>query len=687
MQRTAPERDDGLDDAMIAMSPSDTEYRISAIPVDFDPFSEGELALMVPSTEAQKEIWLATQMGDAANCAFNESIGIRLRGFLNVTALNEAFQHLVRRHDALRSVLSPDGETLCVLAGAARGIPLLDLSAASLAERNERLGDVLLREVTTRFNLVEGPLFRSRLVKLADEEHCLVLTAHHIICDGWSWGVILSDFVEFYAASHQGTEPDLPPAESFSAFALGQRGQTAAQESMKARAYWLRALSGTIPLLDLPTDEPRPGLKTYNAARHDYRLGAGVLGDLKRLGAQHKCTLFTTLLAGFTVFLHRITQQRDVFVGITAAGQLSSGQSQLVGHCVNLLPLRTSIDSARSFRDYLPDLHRTLLDAYEHQQVTFGTLLKSFTPPRDPSRLPLLPVRFNLARDPGTRVIGTKGVEFEMFTNPRRFENFEFFLDAMETDGALSLECYYNTDLFSASTIRRRLAEFETLLQGIVVSPDRAMRSLSMLPDAEYELLSTYRQNSARQTQKLYIPSDAEVFVLDNYFQQMPIGVGGELYIASGPFEHLRHGYQQVKTMPDQLEMEPGRNVYKTGYLGCYTGTGDLRVWAKTQDRLRLSDLQPPLPPATAPDAIDLDLMEIWKRLLVVSHVNPCDNFFDLGGNSHAAMLLSRAIAQTFGQTLPLAVFFRAATIHQQADILRANCNTCAPATHGKAGR
>lgn len=481
------------------MSSMEAEYRLITTPVDFDPFSEGELVVTVPMTEAQKEIWLATQMGDAANCAFNESIGMWLRGALDVRVLNEALQGLASRHDALRSVLTPDGETLCVLAAAAADFKFTDFSLVAPAERRDQLDKALRNEVTTPFDLVTGPLFRSQLVKLQAEEHCLILTAHHIICDGWSWGIILSDLVELYSAGHQGLLPVLPAAESFSAFALAQHKQTMAPETVKAESYWLKTLSGTVPTLDLPTDQPRPKFKTYNAARQDYRLPVDLVKDLKRLGAQHKCTLFTTLLAGFTLFLHRITRQRDVFVGITVAGQLSSGQHHLVGHCVNLLPFRTSMEGAMSFTEYLAAIHRTLLDAYGNQQVTFGRLLKSITLPRDPSRLPWLPVRFNLAREMGARSVRTQAVEFEMFTNPRKFENFEIFLDAMEIDGALMLECYYNTDLFSEGRIEELLKEFEGLLRGIVTDPDLPVTSFPPLPKVDHRL-----------TQKLHVRPESE---------------------------------------------------------------------------------------------------------------------------------------------------------------------------------
>lgn len=738
---------------------------LRAIPVDFDPFREGELVLTVPSTEAQEEIWLAVQMGDEANCAFNESIWMRCRGHLDVAAVQAAFQHLMARHEALRTVLSPDGAALCIVPSPAGPMPCTDLSHVEPQEQKQQLGQMLRQEVTTPFDLIHGPLFRWHMVKLHAEEHCVMITAHHIICDGWSWSILLADFVALYAACQQGITPQLPEADSFSDYARFQNRQATATDAMQAQQYWVKALSRAVPALDLPTDRPRPRLKTYRAAREDYRLHAALVTGLKRLGAAQGCTLFTTLLAGFTVLLHRLTQQQDILVGITAAGQLASGQHRLVGHCVNVLPLRTSIDGLQGFTDYLPLLHRTLLDAYEHQQVTFSRLLKHMMIPRDSSRLPLIPVRFNLAREVGERLIRVHGVEFEMFTNPRCFENFEIFLDAMEQEGALALECYYNTDLFDAQTIRQRLEEFEVLLEGIVASPGQAIATLPLLPEAEQQLLQVWNTTSAQLPPALDFPADAAIYILDRHLQTVPIGVPGDLYLSSATLDYDRFGYQDITAIPNGPNPASGHRFYKTGYVGRYCRNGAIQVYGRTEnrlamrgfhcsmeeieamieqhaavrqaavvacepspgeqrlmayvvprrdrsdpalaaslqhflherlphymvpadfvpitgiplsaqgtiDRLALVNMAKTPPPVMTPDALESELIALWKQLLHITHMNIQDNFFDLGGNSCLAVLLSHEIDKKYGQRLPLVTFFHAVTIKQLADILRAH--------------
>ncbi len=580
-----------------ATNSSRTGVRAKTTPVDFDPFSQGELAAAAPATEAQKEIWLAAQMGPEANCAFNESIGIWLHGAIDMGALRSALRALVGRHDALRSVMTPEGDRFCVLRSGAAAIDRTDASHAAGEEQGRLLDAILAREVTTPFDLTAGPLFRAQTVKLHGEKHCLILTAHHVVCDGWSWGVILGDLVELYSAAHAGRAAALAPVESYGAYAFAESSQMASPETRTAQKYWIGRLSDAGPATGLPADQPRPRRRSFHAARQEYHFSADLVTQLKRLGARHNCTLFATLLGGFALFLHRATGKRDILVGITAAGQLSSGRQNLVGHCANLLPFRTSIDPAAGFAQYVRGLHGTLLDAYEHERVTLGWILKNMTFRRDPIRPPLLAVRFNLARGIGARVAEAHGVRFEMFTNPRKFEIFELFLDAMETEDGLALECYYNTDLFSAQGIRTRLQEFEALLRRVVETPGEALGSL---------------------------PGAA-----------------------------------------------PAGTVHPAGTLPREKRSGAADAGAEPR-------------PA---DAIELQLIAIWQRLLNVPHVGLSDDFFELGGNSYLAVALCRAIERELGRQLGPAAIFEAPTIRELAEVLRVDGDRVAPVAQESAAR
>jgi amino acid adenylation domain-containing protein len=459
------------------------------IAVDFDPFADGELLLTAPATASQTEIWLSVQMGDGANCAYNLSQSFRLTGKLDKLALESALQQLVQRHEALRTTFNEHGDTICIVAELPIDIPSIDLADLSPPERELRLAQIVKQDVNQPFNIEQGPLFKAQIIKLHSEEHLLLLNAHHIVCDGWSWAILIEDLSMLYSAAVRGITPDLPVAEKFSEYAIAQLAESQQQEAIETERYWLAQFSDSVPIVDFPTDRPRPPLRTFNSAREDWEL-APELGDrLKQLGTKFGCSFATTILAGFEVWLHRLTGQTDLVVGIPSSGQVTSGRDRLVGHCVNLLPLRTQIDGKTSFSDYLQIRRSTILDAYDRQQFTFGSLVSKLALPRDASRIPLVPIIFNLDRDRVSDSLSFTGLELTSVANPRAFENFELFVNAVELGDQIVLECQYNTNLFDADTIRRRMGEFEVLLLGIVANPDRSIGELPLLTDSQRQKL------------------------------------------------------------------------------------------------------------------------------------------------------------------------------------------------------
>ena len=369
------------------------------IAVDFDPFADGEILLTAPATASQQEIWTSVQMGDAANCAYNLSQSLRLKGELDPSAMEFALQQLVHRHEALRTTLSTDGNTLCIVAAMQIDIPKIDLSTLTSSARDEKLAQIIEQDVRQPFNIEQGPLFRAQIIKLDPYEHLLLVNAHHIVCDGWSWAILIEDLSMLYAAAVRGIAPELPVAEKFSEYAIAQLAESQQQDAIETEKYWLAQFADAVPIVDFPTDRSRPPLRTFNSAREDWEL-APELGDrLKQLGTKFGCSFATTILAGFEVWLHRLTGQTDLVVGIPSSGQVTSGRDRLVGHCVNLLPLRTQIDGKTSFSDYLQIRRSTILDAYDNQQFTFGSLVSKLALPRDASRIPLVPIIFNLKSD------------------------------------------------------------------------------------------------------------------------------------------------------------------------------------------------------------------------------------------------------------------------------------------------
>ncbi len=463
------------------MNTHDHEGHAELTAVDYDPFDTGALTRVVPSTEPQREIWLAAKLSVEASLAYNESVGLGLHGALDRDALQAALQDLVIRHDALRATFGPDGETFCVLDALALDMPQTDLSALAVEKRQAALDARLRHAVETPFDLECGPLFCAELVTCSGDYHVLILAAHHIVCDGWSWWVIVRELAVLYAGHMGVAHVALPMVDSFADFALAQAASVDRHARAADEAYWLTCYADSVPVLDLPTDHPRPARRTFASQREDYVLDAELMAAVKRTSGQRGASVFAALLGSFAAVLARISGQTDVVIGIPAAAQAIDGHDHLVGHGVNLLPLRFAPDSAAPFTRLLDVSATTLLDALEHQQYTFGSLLKKLDVERDPSRLPLVSVLFNIDQALDQEAAALPGLELTFSSAARSFENFELSINAVQEHGQLRLECQYNRDLFDAATVRRWLGAYETLLRAAVAQPQTALGALPLV--------------------------------------------------------------------------------------------------------------------------------------------------------------------------------------------------------------
>jgi amino acid adenylation domain-containing protein len=465
--------------------------------VDYDPFAEANLSRVVPTTEPQREVWLASQLSREGSLAYNESVSLALRGELDVSALRASVQQLVDRHEALRSTIGPEGQELCIADSVAIDVPLIDLSMLARPDRDAAHRERLLRAVDTLFDLQRGPLVRAEIVKLAADHHVLVLSAHHIVCDGWSFGVLVQELGALYTAQHALGEAAVPAADSFADYALAQSERGATREHAADEAFWLSRFSGSVPVLDLPLDRPRAATRSVRSVREDHWIDAVLVSQLRSASARAGASFFSALLGSFAALLHRIAGTDDVVIGVPSAGQSVAGLHHLVGHCVNLLPLRIAVDPAQPMAPLIAGAQSVLLDAFEHPQYTFGTLLKKLAVARDPSRLPLVSVMFNLDQALDPNEAGFVGLQAEFAGNPRVCENFELFVNAVQTGGGLRLECQYSSDLFDAETVRRWLACYEALLRGVCERAQTPLAELPLASEADRALLSQWNDTRA----------------------------------------------------------------------------------------------------------------------------------------------------------------------------------------------
>lgn len=436
-----------------------------------------------PMTEPQREIFLAAKLDDSASCSFNESFSLYLRGALQPDILRDALNALVARHESLRATIDPDGAALHFQPHLTLEIPLRDLSHWNFAAREAELKRLLAEDARTAFDLTTGPLVRSELIRLEANCHLLLFTSHHIICDGWSTNVLLDELAQLYTAMAQGGSAELPPVLRFSEYARTQVEQAKSIDGARVEDYWLSQFKDIPAPLDLPLDRARPSLKSYAGATFRTNIGSEAYRQIKQLGSKRGCTLFATLLAGFQSLLHRLSRQSDIVVGIPAAGQSLLEDGNLVGHCVNFLPLRTKFRDEISFAGLLGEVKKTLLDAYDNQSYTYGTLVRKLAVPRDPSRSPLMEVQFNLERVGVNSKFGDLRVDID--PNPKSAVNFDLFFNVVESDNGLMIDCDYNTDLFDETTIRRWLKHYENLLLDAVSHPDMAVDDLSLMSSPE----------------------------------------------------------------------------------------------------------------------------------------------------------------------------------------------------------
>jgi len=470
--------------------------QLSTETVEYDPFAQAAVERVCATSEAQREVWLADRLSDQASLAFNESVELRLRGELDAIALRAALRNLLRRHEALRATVGPEGTELLIAARSsadAAEIPTFDLRHLGEVERREALARAVVSAVETPFNLERGPLLRAAIYRNEDREHVLLMTAHHVICDGWSWGVIVEDLGSLYA-EQLGLAPGPDDPQRYSDYVDWETHLSAGPEMAEHERFWVDLYSGnSLPALDLPTDRPRGKVRTFSSRRVDVTLGADLVAQVRQLGARFGSSAFSTFFTGFAALMHRLTGQDDIVVGVPSAGQAASGMTSLVGHCVNLLPVRTGFASDATFITLLRDCSSSLLGAYEHQAMTYGSLLKKLPIHRDPSRLPLVSVMFNIDQAVKSRFDGFPALDVELRSNPRHCENFELFVNAAQLDGGLRLECQYNTDLFDEQTVRRWLDSYAVLLRAAVAAPEQPFARLGWLTEGDDAMLRGFQ--------------------------------------------------------------------------------------------------------------------------------------------------------------------------------------------------
>jgi len=434
---------------------------------------------IIYTTKSQSEIWTSCYFGgDDANRAFNLLYALDFDGLLDSQAMELAIQTLVDRHESLRATFSKDGIHMNIFKQLPIAITNLDLSNLEKKLQTNAFENYTNEQDLHIFDLVNGPLITVGLIKFSDVKHSLIMNIHHIICDGWSVGIILEELGIIYSALVENKKPLLPESVPFIEFAKEEQLFANSDEYKEIEKYWYTLYEQSVPVVNLPTDNPRPPLRTYQSEHLVFALDSQLVASIKKLGLSAGTSLITTLLAGFEVFLCQVTGQNDIVVGVPAAGQPVTGMNCLIGHCVNLLPLRSNPESNISFIDYLNRRKVELFDAYDNQQLSFGHLLQKLNVARDPSRIPLVPVAFNMGLGLTDDVVFSN-LNFDLQNTGNSFSTFEIFLNASGTEKNLVLEWSFNKVLFEPETIKKMMQSFEQILQKIVEDPSKTLGEIT----------------------------------------------------------------------------------------------------------------------------------------------------------------------------------------------------------------
>lgn len=437
----------------------------------------------LPLSFAQQRLWFLDQL-QCGSPVYNISVAYRLRGTLNVAALEQSLNEIVRHHKALRTTFpAVDGQPIQVIAPTLTiKLTPQDLQNLPTTERQAEAVRLATDEAQQPFDLAKGPLLRVKLLQISEVEHVLLLTIHHIVSDGWSLGILYQEIGMLYDAYAQGKVPQLPELPiQYADYALWQREWLRGEVLESELAYWKSQLAGAPPALELPTDQPRPEVETFRGAYEPFALPVPLVQALKDLGQRERATLFMTLLAAFQILLARYSQQDDIVVGTDVANRKRVEVEGLIGFFVNQLVLRTDLSGNPSFRELLRRVREVVLDAYEHQDVPFDRLVQALNPVRYPNRSPMFQVKLVLQNMPAPPNFSAITVDPLWVDNGTA--QLDLLLALNEDDTGLQGAWQYNTDIFDIKTITAMSRHFHVLLETLVASPSHTLSALNAVLD------------------------------------------------------------------------------------------------------------------------------------------------------------------------------------------------------------
>ncbi|MEG4207119.1 amino acid adenylation domain-containing protein [Microcoleus sp. Pol7_A1] len=495
-----------------------------------------------PLSFAQQRLWLLQQI-DRTNSSYNEHGAIQLKGSLNIPALERSLNEIIERHESLRTTFTMmEGQPVQIISPSLTiKLPIINLSDLSIAEQTKQIQQLAIEQSQSPFDLDRGPLLRWMLLQIGEQDYVLLVTMHHIIYDGWSYGVLMRELAALYEAFFNSKSSPLSELPiQYADFALWQQ-QSLKGEALETQiAYWKQQLGKTPPVLQLPTDYPRPAVQTFRGARKTFSLTAELTKALKALSQNEDATFFMTLLAAFKILLYRYTGIEDVAIGSPIANRNMSEIEQLIGCFVNTLVLRTDLSGHPTFRELLSRVRQACVGAYAHCDVPFEKLVETLQPQRSLSYTPLFQVMFTLQNTP-MPALELSGLTVSSLDSDRGTAKFDLSLYIEERGEEFMATIEYNTDIFEAATIARTSEHFQQLLAGIVANPALRLNELPLLTSSEKQQLLDWNSTQADY------PKDACIHQLfEAQVQKTPDAV-------AIVFEYRQLTYQELNQQADRL--------------------------------------------------------------------------------------------------------------------------------------
>jgi amino acid adenylation domain-containing protein len=470
--------------------------------VDLQPIPARDPGLPCPLSPAQERIWFMEQV-KAGEPAYNEAEAVRLKGKLDVAALERAFNLMIERHEILRTTIEArDGEPITVIH---ESFPLqfkqISLLQLEPSRRDAALARLLSDEPRRSYRFEAEPAVRVTIVAMDDDEHAVILMMHHIICDSASLGILWRELATLYGACLKGEPSPLPPLPiQYGDYAVWQRQPRQQDCFAEDIAFWKEKLRAAPPLLDQPTDRPRPPVFSFRGIKRQFTFDAALADDLRRLCRQHQTSLFTVFAAALNTVMQRYTGQDDILIGIPIAARERPELRPLIGFLVDTHVLRTDLSGDPTFRALMAKVQQNVATVYSHRAAPFDQVVSALQPARNPGYSPLIQVVLNWRdRDDQPQFIGLAGMETEALLAQPKIAKFDLTLTLTDTGTEIALEIEYNTDLFNEDRIERFVGHLNRLLEGVIANVEQRLSALPLLTDSERDLMVQRWNDTARE--------------------------------------------------------------------------------------------------------------------------------------------------------------------------------------------